>query len=82
MSKLTLNNISRLCFAQFVEKNKNKVNRVDRRNVLEMNGELYSFSVVENQLLNVDNFMMIVLGLSAITLKQIRHTLLILKICM
>ena len=56
MSKLTLNNISRLCFAQFVEKNKNKVSRVDHRNVLEMNGELYSFSVVEKPIIECRQF--------------------------
>ena len=47
MNKPTLNNISRLCFAQFIDKNKGKVKRVDSRNVLEMNGNLYAFSTTE-----------------------------------
>lgn len=56
MSKLTLNNISRLCFAQFLDKNKGRVKRVDSRNVLEMNGSLYAFSTTEKPVIECRQF--------------------------
>lgn len=56
MNKPTLNNISRLCFAQFVDKNKSKVKRVDSRNVLEMNGNLYAFSTTEKPIIECRQF--------------------------
>lgn len=44
---LTLNNLSRVCFAQFLSNNQQKVERVDSRNVCRMDNKIYAFSTVD-----------------------------------
>lgn len=42
---MSINNESRVWFAEFIEQNKGVVSRVDKRNVFDCNGDRYAFSL-------------------------------------